>query len=402
MFEVVPPRPGVETTPIFHLDEIFPPNNPLEEEASAAAKDADAESLKGDNIDPEPARRRSRSLSPPPRNVQLYHLERVFDHFTTRFDQMEDRFQAERHSRENFLSEVDAQRQVNERRMFDKFQQCVDRMEQCSAEVNKVKDSIKVRPDRPTPRVLSMPRGTPISSTPFNPTNVSGSSADRFSSVTTNPTIVSEILQHLSDDKKKLTSGLNRTLATTSVVNFKWPQEFIVRASGATPTFDALLLPELIHGLAMMAKRADLSGDQDLANHMRHFCEEVTCDSCEIELPALRRSVRAVLLHIEQGIYAWSEYKALRDLREREITRAARDRSRPEGSAKGATLVCFPFQRGECSIQGASHQTARGRLHHVCHYCLTTAGSKYTHAESDCRRKKLAGEKKKEDDGKQN
>ena len=212
---------------------------------------------------------------------------------------------------------------------------------------------------------------------------------------------MTELLAALQSDKKKLTSGLTRTLASSTVTAFKWPQEYIVRPNGSTPKFDALSMPEFIYGLHMMVKAAERQGQYERVSDLRYLFDEIIYDLREVEFAAVRRSVRAIFLQIEQGVLSWSDHQAIKELRHLELSRALREKPATVATTSGspttsATLVCFPYQRGECKIQATSHQSTRGILHHVCQFCLTVTGNKFAHPESDCRRKKTASDKGKD------
>ena len=142
----------------------------------------------------------------------------------------------------------------------------------------------------------------------------------------------------------------------------------------------------------------DFIGEIDRAANLRVLQEEIIYDLRELEFSAVRRSVRTIFLQVEQGVLGWGDHAAIKELRNLELARALRERPTTTQGAAGEKdnkpiLVCFPYQRNECSVKGQSHQSTRGLLYHVCQYCLTTTGNKFYHPESDCRRKKSASEK---------
>ena len=252
--------------------------------------------------------------------------------------------------------------------------------------------STRVSGDFVTPRRLMGPNLARFQPPARNIISPAPADISAASKVSNQPSVVSELLAHLSDDNiKKRSSGLTRTLASSTVNVFKWPQEYIVRPNGTTPKYDALTLPELIYGMQLMIKAAELAGELDKASHLKHLQEEIMSDLREVEYPAVRRSLRAVFLQVEQGVLNWRDFAEIKELRNTEIARALRERTPAPASPtdqRTTTLVCYPYQRNECSIQGQAHQSSRGRLHHVCQYCLNVTGNRFNHPEADCRRKK--------------
>ena len=192
-------------------------------------------------------------------------------------------------------------------------------------------------------------------------------------------------------------SGLNRTGEKYVKVGFLWPQQHIWRADGHRPFFKELSACELALGIKRMSNEAKENGKKQEARDLMDFMERVLEDLAEFNFRAVLRSVQKAMLLVEQGVWRWSHKKQLQEERDRVINR---NTSKSEGTPsktsastapadndKGTTLVCYPYQRGECGIKGEFHHTAKGKLYHYCNYCLTSLNKRWRHPESKCGKK---------------
>ena len=364
-------------------------------------------------------------LSTPTDPFLRQDLGEALDNIDRRFEmEREDRERQFHHLRE-FMNEM---RQEDSER-FERFcaanarfeEQVADQIKDCTDHITRAAtdlDEFRLNHMQPAPEVTRSTPARPrvlasIPSAPLSPISINlplpQLAADHGPPRPARPpptSPMSELLACLRSDKKKLTSGLTRTLASSTVTAFKWPQEYIVRPNGTTPKFDALTMAEFIYGFNMMIKAIEKQGLYEKVADLRLLLDEILYDLREVEFTAVRRSIRAIFLQIEQGVLTWSDHQEIKELRHLEISRALREKPTAttvasSTASQGTTLICFPYQRNECKIQGSSHQSARGTLHHACQYCLSITGNKFPHPEADCRRKKTSVEKGKEADSKE-
>ena len=91
---------------------------------------------------------------------------------------------------------------------------------------------------------------------------------------------------------------------------------------------------------------------------------------------------------MEAGRITWADEDNIQDLRHLYCQRFVRSTpSAPSHAAPNMTkgpLFCLSFQNDKCPFNG-DHNTTRGRVRHICAYCLRIQGVAFKHSETTCR-----------------
>ena len=212
-------------------------------------------------------------------------------------------------------------------------------------------------------------------------------------------------MRHLGLHGKKKKSTRKSGLALGAEVNVRhvidWPHHH-VRRQGEAIQFDQMSVQELTSGLLAMAERAAAKGRARWASNMRLLSHRVLEDAGRMQWSAVRRSIREVLLALEQGKLSWEHFHRLNRFRQTEMLLPIQTTGgRPGGASATSSATsagnpgttvrklypCIPYQTGECTVQQPSHQSSRGKVKHICAHCALTVKREYTHPESECRRK---------------
>ena len=191
--------------------------------------------------------------------------------------------------------------------------------------------------------------------------------------------------------KKSKKSGRFKTAAHHAKFEVEWPQFHVYRGADRVPSeYDELTVAEFCYGYLKIAKN-----DKYMIKHLEQLTHLATLYKWE----DVRNCHGFILTEMEQGRLKWGDnFQALFEAYAK-ITRInleVPDRRSDVMKIKSGTkssvqnkqgqIVCFKFQRGNCSERN-SHVSSAGYLLHNCEHCFKMTGNLYNHPAFECRRK---------------
>jgi hypothetical protein len=195
-------------------------------------------------------------------------------------------------------------------------------------------------------------------------------------------------------------SGRSRTSDQRISKDIDWPHFYVYRGPEMAPAkYSDLSVQEFVAGfLASLEHSKESPAVQ--AKMLAHL-KELMQDAADFPWASVR-NFHAVLLHqFEMGRITWHDDGRIQQLRRTyaqtsrgpqaaETSKSAETSKTgpPKGQTKGPAF-CLSFQRGACQ-HTTDHDTTRGKVRHVCAYCLKLTGNAFPHAECDCNRKAKA------------
>ena len=205
-----------------------------------------------------------------------------------------------------------------------------------------------------------------------------------------------------SHDSKSCSSkkfGAFRNYSDHVRLTFKWPNEYIGREDGNSPTYDDMTFTELIFWLMSgLLEQIPRTNRNQYVSDQLHYCQELFRDLTTSTLADCHRRVLEALEKEEINPRKWSEW----NVRRREAldkihrTAAAANKSQkprtnqpnnttPNKNTKRAR-PCTHWNQGKCEKGQPDHKTASILWLHVCSYCFTL-GDRHRHRESVCYKK---------------
>ena len=193
---------------------------------------------------------------------------------------------------------------------------------------------------------------------------------------------------------KRAKSGRKRTAADLVKVAVEWPHYHTYRGPGKDmAAYDDLTVTEFVHGFVttLLASHADARDKNTQLRHLQHLMLDATDYGWE----AARHAHGVILQEMEAGRITWADEDNIQELRHLYCQRFVRSNpSAPSHAAPNMTkgpLFCLSFQNDKCPFDG-DHNTTRGRVRHICAYCLRVQGAAFKHSEAACRRKAAKNE----------
>ena len=189
-------------------------------------------------------------------------------------------------------------------------------------------------------------------------------------------------------------------------LKFKWPNEFIGREDGESPTYEDMSFTELVFGL--VASLLDQLPSHHVNRYIRDqlmYLRELFRDATTSTLADTKACHRRVLEALEKGELDPSNWEEWNIRRKEALTRihrngnpSSKSKSKTTSTTTSATSTktgkksrpCLHWNRNLCDKGENDHETLNIIWLHVCTFCYA-AGNRYKHRESECNKKAKNG-----------
>ena len=207
---------------------------------------------------------------------------------------------------------------------------------------------------------------------------------------------------------KKSKSGAFRTYSNRVKMTFRWPNEYIGREDGYSPTYDQLTYSELVCGIFRgLARQLPKSSSTFSVEQQLHYYAEMFYEAPISNFQNAKMAHRMVLEALEKKDLTsdkWEDWDIKRQQVISRLHRSASTTSKPNNNNNNGNgnkskpkppkvlrvTPCEYWNAGTCQIKAEEHPGARVMWTHICASCFLK-GEKVKHRDRDptCPNKEL-------------